>query len=148
MRILVDADACPKMVKELLYRTSKRVQIELILFANHFFLTPISPLIKLIKVPTGFDEADIKIADETKPGDIIITADIPLADAVINNGGIAINPRGKLYTKENIKHTLAMRNIMEQMRDNQLISGGPNTFNKSDIQILANQLDKLLTAKN
>jgi uncharacterized protein len=146
MRILVDADACPKVIKELLYRTSKRVQIELILFANHFFQIPISPLIKLIKVPAGFDEADRQIAGATKPNDIVITADIPLADAVIKNGGIALNPRGTLYTQENIKQTLVMRNIMEQMRDNQLVSGGPKTFNKLDIQALANQLDKLLTA--
>ena len=149
MRILVDADACPKVIKELLYRTSKRVQIELILFANHFFLIPISPLIKLIKVPAGFDEADRQIADATQAGDIVITADIPLADAVIDKGGVALNPRGTLYTKENIKHTLAMRNIMEQMRENQMISGGgPSTFNKLDTQALANQLDKLLTANN
>ena len=147
MKIFIDADACPKPIKEILYRAAIRTNTELILVANQFMHTPISPLIKKIQVSSGFDEADKRIVAEVNIGDIVITADIPLADLVTEKGGIALNPRGRLYTKDNIKHQLAMRNLMEQLRDNQLISGGPKTFNKQDCQELANQLDKLLSSK-
>jgi uncharacterized protein YaiI (UPF0178 family) len=144
MRIFIDADACPRPIKEILYKAAIRTSTELILVANQYLKTPASALIKVVQVPSGFDEADKKIADELATGDIVITADIPLADIVIDKGGIALNPRGRLYTKENIKHQLAMRNLMEQLRDQQMISGGPSTFNKQDCQNLANNLDKLL----
>ena len=146
MRIFVDADACPKLVKEILYKAAIRTKTELILVANQFLQTPPSPLIRVIQVSSGFDVADRRIVDETNPGDIVITADIPLADLVITKGGIAINPRGQLYTHENIKGKLATRDLMEHLRDNQMISGGPGTFTKLDGHALANQLDRLLTA--
>ena len=147
MRIFIDADACPKVIKELLFRAALRTNRQLILVANHLFQIPFSPLIKHILVPSGFDEADKRIALEVQPGDLVITGDIPLADIIVNSGAIALNPRGKLYTRENIKQQLAMRNLMAQLRDDQLISGGPPAFNRNDVQALANQLDRLLSAK-
>ena len=147
MRIFIDADACPRPIKEILYRAAIRTQTELILVANQYLKIPLSPLIKLIQVASGFDAADRRIADELHAGDLVITADIPLADIVIDKGGIALNPRGRLYTKDTIKQQLAVRNLMEHLRDNQMVSGGPSTFNKQDCQELANQLDKLLAKK-
>ena len=144
MRIFVDADACPKVIKEVLFRAAVRTKTELILVANHLCKIPLSPLIKLILVPHGFDEADKRIATDILAGDLVITADIPLAASVVESGAIALNPRGKLYTKENIKQQLAVRNLMAQLRDDQLISGGPGAFNHNDTQALANQLDRLL----
>jgi uncharacterized protein len=144
MRIFVDADACPKPVKELLYKTAIRSNIELILVANQYMHTPISKLIKSIVVGKGFDVADNKIVEEINSGDIVITADIPLADLVVTKGGIALNPRGKIYTPENMKQQLATRNLMSDLRDNLIITGGPRPFNKDDLHNLANQLDRLL----
>lgn len=147
MRIFIDADACPKPVKEILYKAAIRTNTELILVANQYLTIPISPLIKTIQVASGFDEADRWIVEELMPGDIVLTSDIPLADIVIDKGGVALNPRGKLYTKENIKSTLATRNLMEQLRDQQIVSGGPPAFSKLDSQALANALDRLLANK-
>lgn len=147
MRIFVDADACPKAIKEILYRAAVRTATQLILVANRAFYIPASPLIKIIIVPSGFDEADKRIAEELQAGDLVITADIPLAAVVIDKAGIALNPRGKLYTIDNIKQHLAMRNLMTELRDTQRISGGPPPLSKSDLQMLANQLNKLLLTK-
>ena len=147
MRIFVDADACPKIVKEILYRAAERTKTELILVANQYLKTPPSALIKVIQVSAGFDVADRRIVEEIAAGDLVITADIPLAADITAKGGIAINPRGRLYTSDNIKQQLAVRNLMEQLRDNQMISGGPPTFNKADGQELANQLDRLLARR-
>jgi len=147
MRIFIDEDACPKPIKEILYRAAIRTQTELILVANQHLKIPASPLIRIIQVSSGFDEADKRIVDELNAGDLVITADIPLASLVIEKGGLALNPRGRLYTPDTIKQQLAVRNLMEQLRDNQQISGGPPSFNKLDSQVLANQLDKLLAKK-
>ena len=144
MRIFIDADACPKVIKEILYRAAERTQTELILVANKILDVPRLPFIKAIKVAPGFDIADNRIVQELKAGDLVITADIPLADAVISKGGIALNPRGQLYTAENIKERLTMRNLMEQLRNIGEVSGGPATLNKSDRQAFANQLDRIL----
>lgn len=144
MRIFVDADACPKAIKEILYKASLRTNTELILVANTYLITPISSLIKVIKVDKGFDVADVRIVEEINKGDLVITADIPLADFVTAKGGIAINPRGKLYTPDNIKQQLATRNIMSELRDNQVIRGGPDALNKLNIQAFAGQLDRIL----
>ena len=147
MRIFVDADACPKLVKEILYRAAERTQTELILVANQYLKTPPSKLIRVIQVSSGFDVADNRIVEEIEIGDIAITADIPLADQITDKGGIAINPRGRLYTKDNIKQQLATRDLMEHLRDSQMVSGGPPSFTKLDGQALANQLDRLLATK-
>lgn len=144
MRIFVDADACPKAIKEILYKAAIRTGTQLILVANQYLITPISPLIKVLKVDKGFDVADAKIVDEINPGDLVITSDVPLADFVTTKGGIAINPRGKLYTPDNIKQALATRNLMSELRDNQIIHGGPGVLNKLNIQAFANQLDRIL----
>ena len=147
MRIFIDADACPKPIKEILYKAAIRTNTKLILVANQFMQTPISPLITTIQVAKVFDEADNRIVEEIDAGDIVVTADIPLASSVIEKDGIALNPRGRLYTKDSIKHQLAMRNLMEQLRNDQMISGGPKSFSKDDTQAFANQLDKLLAKK-
>lgn len=148
MRIFIDADACPKAVKEILYRASVRTSTELILVANRYIQTPVSPLIKVITVSAGFDEADKRIAEMVESNDLVITADIPLADIVVDKNAFALNPRGTLYTKDTIKRQLATRNLMEQLRDNQMISGGPPAFNKSDSEALANQLDRILAKRH
>jgi len=147
MRIFIDADACPNVIKEILYRAAERTNTELILVANKLLNIPRSPMIKAIKVAPGFDVADNRIVQEIQPGDLVITADIPLADAVISKEGIALNPRGTLYTAANIKERLTMRNLMEQLRNIGEISGGPTTFSKSDRQAFANQLDRILARK-
>ena len=147
MRIFIDADACPKPIKEILYKAAIRTKTELILVANQFLKVPISPFIKIIQVSSGFDEADKRIVDETCAGDIVITADIPLANLVIDKGAVALNPRGRSYTKDTIRQQLATRNLMAQLRDTLQVSGGPPSFNKQDCQALANQLDKLLARR-
>lgn len=144
MHIWVDADACPKAMKEILYRAATRTQIALTLVANHALSTPPSPFIKSIQVGSGFDVADDYIAQQIEPGDIVITADIPLAAEVVEKGAYGINPRGQLYTEQNIRQSLTMRNFMEEMRSTGQVSGGPPPLDQRDKQAFANTLDKLL----
>ncbi len=144
MKIWVDADACPNVVKEVLYRAANRVQIPMTLVANQFLKTPPSLYINTVQVGAGFDVADNYIVQEVEPGDIVITADIPLAAEVVEKGAQGINPRGMLYTKQNIKQALGMRNFMEEMRNSGQASGGPPPLNAKDTQQFANTLDKLL----
>jgi uncharacterized protein YaiI (UPF0178 family) len=145
MQIWVDADACPGVIKEILFRAAERAQISLTLVANKLLRTPPSRYIRAIQVPAGFDVADAKIAEEMQPGDLVITADIPLAADVIARGGHALNPRGEFYTKENIQEFLTMRNFMETLRGSGVETGGPPAFSQSDRQAFANQLDRFLT---
>lgn len=147
MQIWADADACPKIIKEILYRAANRTQVVLILVANQFLATPPSPFIKKIQVSQGFDVADNYIAQHLQPGDLVITADIPLADAVITCGGIALNPRGELYSPRNIKHRLAVRDISEGLRSSGVMTRGPDKLSKKDIQAFSNHLDKFLNLK-
>ena len=144
MKIWVDADACPNVIKEILYRAAERMQISLILVANTFLRIPRSNYISSIRVEAGFNVADSSIVKNMKPGDLVITADIPLASEVIGKGGHALNPRGEFYSKENIDERLAMRNFMDELRDTGVNTGGPATLNKRDRQIFANQLDRFL----
>jgi uncharacterized protein YaiI (UPF0178 family) len=144
MQIWIDADACPGAIKEILFRAAERVKVALILVANHWLRTPPSQYIRAVQVSGGFDVADNYIVQQLQPGDLVITADIPLADAVIAKGGHALNPRGELYTKDNIKQRLAMRNLMEQLRSNGVNTGGPAALNPSDQRAFANQLDRFL----
>jgi uncharacterized protein YaiI (UPF0178 family) len=144
MKIWVDADACPTVIKEILYRAANRVEIQVILVANQFLKTPASPFIKTVQVSAGFDVADNYIAQLVEPEDIVITADIPLAAEVVEKGAHGINPRGMLYTKQNIKQTLGMRNFMEEMRNTGQVSGGPPPLNAKDKQQFANTLDRLI----
>ncbi|MBF9018688.1 MULTISPECIES: YaiI/YqxD family protein [unclassified Oceanispirochaeta] len=145
MKIWVDADACPVAIKEILFRCADRRNISITLVANQTLRIPKSPNISFIKVPAGFDVADNEIVKQMKSGDLVITADIPLASEVIDEGGIALNPRGDLYTQENVKSRLAMRNLMDTLRSGGMDTGGPAALNKKDIQAFANQLDRWLT---
>ena len=144
MKIWVDADACPVVIKEILFRAAKRTKIDTILVANQMLRVPASPYIKTIQVSGGFDVADNKIVHELSTGDLVITADIPLAAQVIEKGGHALNPRGTLYTVANIKERLAMRNLMDELRGCGMEISGPSALNKSDRQAFAAELDKFL----
>lgn len=147
MHIWVDADACPVVIKEILFRAAERTCIATTLVANRLLRVPASPYIKALQVPHGFDVADNKIAEHVQTGDLVITADIPLAALVIERGGVALNPRGELYTVENIRERLGMRNFMEELRGSGVDISGPATFSKSDCQAFAKQLDRFLVGK-
>ena len=144
MQIWVDADACPRVIKDILYRAAQRVEVPLVLVANQPLQVPPSPLISTRQVAGGFDVADDYIVAEITKGDIVVTADIPLAAEVVEKGAHAINPRGELYTRNNIRQRLAMRDFMEEMRNTGQVSGGPPPLNQQDRQAFANQLDRLL----
>ena len=144
MQILVDADACPKVIKEILFRAAERRQIQLTLVANKLLHCPPSPFIRAMQVPAGFDVADNKIAQLVDSGDLVITADIPLAFDVIARGAHALNPRGEFYTRDTIQEKLTMRNFMDGLRGSGVDTGGPPIFNQSDRQAFSNQLDKFL----
>lgn len=145
MHIWIDADACPKVIKEILFRVSDRRQIQVTLVANQFISTPPSPLINAVQVPQGFDVADNYIVEKLQVGDLVVTQDIPLASEVIDKEGVAINPRGELYTKENIRQRLSMRDFMDTLRSSGVDTGGPPVFSHADRQTFANQLDRYLT---
>ncbi len=144
MHIWIDADACPKVIKEIIFRASKRTAIPVTLVANQYIPKPSSPLVKAVQVSQGFDEADNYIVEKCEAGDLVITADIPLAADIIEKGAHAINPRGEEYTRENIKQRLNMRDFMEQMRAIGEAGGGPAPLAASDRQRFANALDRLL----
>ena len=145
MKIWVDADACPNVVKDILFRAAQRVQVLTILVANQLIRTPPSRYISKVQVRAGFDEADKYIAEAVEPGDLVITADIPLASQVIDKGGYALNPRGELYTRDNIRQRLGLRNFMEELRGSGVNTGGPPSLSQSDRQAFANELDRFLT---
>jgi uncharacterized protein YaiI (UPF0178 family) len=144
MKIWVDADACPGVIKEILFRAAERTKIAITLVANQLLRVPPSPYIRALQVPQGFDVADQRIAQEVEPGDLVITADIPLASLVIERGGFALNPRGEFYTPDNIRERLTMRNFMEELRGSGMEIGGPSTFSQSDRQAFAAALDRFL----
>lgn len=145
MQIWVDADACPAVIKDILYRAAGRVKLPLVLVANKPLRTPPSPYIKSMQVPGGIDVADNRIVELAQPGDLVITADIPLAAAVVEKGGYALNPRGELYTQDNIREILTLRNFMGELRNTGVQTGGPPAFSHSDRQAFANQLDRFLS---
>jgi len=144
MQIWVDADACPGVIKEIIFRAAERRQIQTTLVANQMLRTPPSKFIRAIQVPSGFDVADAHIVEQVQPGDLVITADIPLASLVIGRDGHALNPRGEMYTTANIRERLAMRNFMEELRSAGVDTGGPAAFGQADRQAFANQLDSFL----
>ena len=145
MHIWVDGDACPRVIKEILFRAAERVEIHLTLVANRMLHCPRSPYLHSIQVPHGFDEADFRIVQLMEPGDLVITADIPLAAAVVEKGGHAMGHRGEQFTEENIRERLAMRDLMDQLRSTGMDTGGPAAMGKADSQDFANGLDRLLT---
>lgn len=147
MQILVDADACPKVVKDILFRVSTRLKIPTILFANQPMWIAPSPFIRFTQVSGGFDVADDKIVEEAQIGDLAITADIPLAARIIEKGAHALNPRGEFYTPDNIRERVSIRNFMEELRGTGQLTGGPPPLNKMDQQKFANALDRFLAQR-
>ena len=146
MQIWVDADACPVVVKEILFRAADRTKTLVTLVANQYIRVPRSEYIKTVQVPSGFDVADNEIVQRAAAGDLVITADIPLAAEIIEKGAHALNPRGEMYSTENIRSLLNMRDFMDTMRSSGVdTSGGPPPLNQSDRQAFANQLDRFLT---
>lgn len=144
MQIYVDADACPKVIKEILFRAAERRQIALTLVANRLLHCPPSRFIRAMQVPAGFDVADDRIVELVEAGDLVVTADIPLAAGVLAKGGHALNPRGEVYTPDTIKERLAMRDLMDTLRASGVETGGPPALSQRDRQSFANQLDKWL----
>ena len=145
MKIWVDADACPVVIKEILFRAAERTKVSLVLVANQALWTPNSSYIKTVRVPGGFDVADDEIMKRLTAGDLVITSDIPLAAEVIEKGGHALSPRGEMHTSENIRARLNMRDFLDTMRASGIDTGGPAAFSQRDRQAFANSLDRLLT---
>lgn len=146
MKIWVDADACPVVVKEILFRAADRTKTELFLVANRYMRTPPSQYVKALQVEAGFDVADNEIVRRVVANDLVVTSDIPLAAEVIELGAHALSPRGELYSPENIKARLNMRDFMDTLRASGINTGGPPALNQSDRQAFANHLDRILTA--
>ncbi len=144
MKIYVDADACPNPAKEILFRAAIRHQLEMLMVANQILQLPLHSNIKMLQVNKGFDEADNEIVRLINDGDLLVSADIPLASSAIDKGATVINPRGRIYTRENIKQELATRDLMAHLRDNLEIRGGPAPYNDKDKASFANALDKIL----
>lgn len=144
MQIWVDADACPRVIKDVLFRAAERTQIQTIMVANQLLQLPRSRCVRALQVPSGFDVADAYIVQHLQAGDLVITADIPLAAQVIEAGAHALNPRGELYTAATIQQHLGMRNFMEELRASGVNTGGPAAFSHNDRQAFANQLDRFL----
>jgi uncharacterized protein YaiI (UPF0178 family) len=145
MHIWVDADACPVGVKEILFRAAERLQISMTLVANKPLRTPPSRFVRMVQVPRGLDVADGEIARRLERGDLVVTADIPLAADVIARGGHALNPRGEFYTPDNIRERLALRDFLEEQRGSGVQTGGPPPLEKTDLKRFADQLDRFLT---
>jgi hypothetical protein len=147
LTIWVDADACPNLIKTVLFKAAQKRQLMTILVANQIIATPPSKFIRAIRVSGGFDVADNYIVQHLQSGDLVITGDIPLAAGVIEKQGVAINPRGELYDQRNIGEKLAMRNFMEEMRNTGQVSGGAAAMSAKDVQHFANALDRFLAAR-
>lgn len=145
MKIWIDADACPRVIKEILFRASARLQVPVCLVANKKLTRHDSGLINSIVVGEGFDVADDYIAGHAAPTDLVITADIPLAARIVANGGVALDPRGELYTEENVGERLSIRDLMMELRSGGLVQGGPSQFSLTDRQRFASSLDRQLT---
>ncbi len=145
MQIWIDADACPRAIKDILFRAADKRRVPLTLVANKPLKAPPSPYINAIRVGAGFDVADRRIVELLQPGDLVITADIPLAAEVIENGGHALDPRGEFFTRDTIGERLAIRNFMDELRSGGVETGGPASFSRSDRTAFANQLDRFLT---
>ena len=148
MNLWVDADACPVVIKEILFRAAERTKTNLTLIANQSISVPSSRYIKTQRVSSGFDVADNEIVKQVQNGDLVITSDIPLASEVIDKGALALSPRGELFTAENIKARLNMRDFLETMRSSGIQSGGPPPLSQSDRQAFANHLDRILRAQS
>ena len=144
MQIWVDADACPQVIKEILFRAAERAQVPTTLVANTLLRTPPSAFVRSVRVAKGFDVADHWIAQQVQPGDLVVTADIPLAAEVIGRGANALDPRGELYSADNVQDRLAVRNLMQELRSAGALLGGPAPLGQSERRRFANHLDRLL----
>lgn len=145
--IWVDADACPNVIKDILFRAAEREQVEVTLVANQWIRTPASKFIRSIQVPGGFDVADDEIVRRVQPGDLVVTQDIPLASFAIEKGALALHPRGEMFTRDTIAARLSMRNFMEELRGAGVDTGGPAAMHPRDRQAFANELDKWLAQR-
>lgn len=146
-RIWIDADACPRAVKDIIYRAAERTRTPTILVANSGMSIPRSQYVTMVVVGKGLDVADDHIAENVMDADLVVTADVPLADKVVSKGALAINPRGELYTAANVKEKLSLRDFMQDLRSGGLVSGGPPALSASDVQKFANAFDRELTKK-
>ncbi len=147
MKLWIDADACPNIVKEVVYKASGRRGFKVILVANSYLQIPLSPNISFVQVEQGADVADFYIADNVSEEDLVITADIPLAALIVEKNAVAINPRGEIYTEENISERLSMRDFMQELRDSGMDTKGPPPLGPKDKAMFANALEKILTQK-
>lgn len=145
MQMWVDADACPKVIKEIIYRAAQRTQMMTYFVANQSMYLPTSPYLRSMQVESGFDSADNYIIEKAQKNDLIITADIPLAAKVVEKGAVALNPRGEFYSQHNIGEILKLRDFMTTLRESGIETGGPSSLRQNDRQAFANQLDRLLT---
>ena len=148
MKIWVDADACPKVIKNILFRVAERTKIPVILGANQLLQLPHSPFIDLVQVEQGADIADDEIEKRCEAGDLVITADIPLAARVVKKGALALDPRGTMYDKSNIGQILGMRDFMDSLRGSGIETGGPNSFGQREQAKFANELDRLIAQRD
>lgn len=148
MEIWVDADACPVVIKEILFRAAQRTGVQLTLVANQAMYVPKFPSIRMIQVPSGFDVADNEIVKRCIAGDLVVTSDIPLAAEVIEKGGRALSPRGELYSADDIRARLNMRDFMDTLRASGIDTGGPPALSQSDRQLFASHLDTLLARES
>ncbi|MDD3294679.1 MAG: YaiI/YqxD family protein [Geobacteraceae bacterium] len=145
MKIWIDADACPRVIKEIVFRASERLNLQVLLVANQSMSKHHGRLVGSVTVDAGFDAADDYIADRAAPEDLVVTADIPLAARVVAKGGVALDPRGELYTEENVGERLSMRDLLMELRSGGLVQGGPRQFSLTDRQRFASSLDRMLT---
>jgi uncharacterized protein len=145
MKIWIDADACPRVIKDMVFRASERLKVPVCLVANNDLTKSHTQWVTSVRVKSGFDVADDYIAENAQPSDLVITADIPLAARIVENGGVALDPRGELYTEENVGERLSMRNLMQELRADGLVQGGPGQFSLTDRQRFASSMDRLLT---
>lgn len=146
-QVWVDADACPGAIRDILFRAAERAQVQVTLVANQWLRTPPSRFIRALQVPGGFDVADSAIVDRVQPGDLVVTQDIPLAARVLEQGAIALNPRGERYTPDTMAERLSMRNFMEELRGAGVQTGGPAAFHARDRQAFASELDRWLSQR-
>ena len=146
MKLWVDADACPRIIKEIIFRASERLDVPVCLVANRSLAKHHSPLIVSVIVAEGFDAADDYIVDHAAPEDLVITADIPLAARIVRNGGVALDPRGEPYTEENVGERLSMRDLMYELRSEGVVRGGPGQLGMTDRNRFASSLDRILTS--
>lgn len=145
MRVWIDADACPRAIRDILLRAARRLEIEMVFVANKALRLPASPFVRTLRVPAGADVADRRIAEEAARGDLVVTADIPLAAEAVGRGLRALSPRGELFTEENVGERLATRDLLAELRSGGLETGGPPAFGRAERQAFANQLDRLLS---